>query len=96
MQGWMMMPEDMENHANQAVRVLMQYLYAHGYLNKDKEDELMSQRPVILYRRLPWYTRMWKRIWPGQKADEYAMVVTRLDDIGDWKLIKEEKDAKDR
>jgi hypothetical protein len=91
MQGWRMTPQDMENHANDAARVLLKYLYTNQYLDEETEDELMEHRPIILYRQLPWYTRLWKTLWPGQKADEYTMVVARMDDIGDWKALKEER-----
>lgn len=52
MDGWMMTPQDMENHATQAMDNLVEWLHDNDYLTDKQHKELKHERPVALYRRL--------------------------------------------
>ncbi len=81
MKAYMMEPSHLEDFATRAGFQMLDWLIDNGYITEDDEHQLRSQRPVILYKSLPWYSKWWKKLWPSCNEEDHMMVVVRLPDF---------------
>jgi len=69
---------DIEDLATDAGMKMIAWLWKEGYLGDEMFDELTDARPVFLFREVSWYFRLWKKLWPTDKANSCRLMIARL------------------
>jgi hypothetical protein len=78
MEAYMYDEKALEDLATDAGMRMIAWLYDEGYVTGPGFDALMDEKPVFLYKKLPWYSRIWKKLWPNGNKDSRYLVIVRL------------------